>query len=168
MNQTLRQLLALLVPIGALLALGMGGAQAREVYKYRMPDGRILYTSEVSTTGKLLEVLPEPAPRPRVIEAERRAKLQRETETLDDAVARRLNSLEAVDTETKAATRALAAAQAAAEAGLEPLEGERLGTVRKGQTRLSEGYWERQRALRQAVDAARRRLDAAYLARDRQ
>ena len=71
-----------------------------------------------------------------------------------------------MEAEIKAATRALEAAQAAAEAGVEPLEGERLGTVRKGQSRLSEGYWERQRALRSAVDEARRRLDAAYLARD--
>lgn len=156
-----------LLPLGAVLAFAMAGADAREVYKYRLPDGRILYTSEVSTTGKLLEVLPEPAPAPRVIESERLAKQKRERDALENAVAKRLNTRDAIDAEIKAATRALADAQAAAEADLEPLEGERLGTVRKGKTRLSESYWERQRALRNAVDEARRRLDAAYLARDR-
>ena len=156
-----------LLPLGAVLALAMAGAGAREVYKYRMPDGRILYTSEVSTSGKLLEVLPEPAPAPRVIESERLAKQKRERDALENTVAKRFNTLEAIDAEIKAATRALAAAQAAAEAELEPLEGERSGTVRKGTSRLSEAYWERQRGLRSAVDEARRRLDAAYLARDR-
>ncbi len=140
--------------------------EAREVYKYRMPDGRILYTNEVSVTGKLLEVLPEPAPAPKVIESERLAKQKRLQDDGERAVAKRLGSLDAVEAEIKAATRALEAAQAAAEASVEPLEGERLGTVRKGRSRLSEGYWERQRALRSAVEEARRRLDAAYLARD--
>ena len=151
----------------SLVLLGIATVtDAREVYKYRMPDGRILYTNEVSVTGKLLEVLPEPAPAPKVIESERLAKQKRFREDGERALAKRLGSLDAVDAEIKAATRALEAALAAAEAGVEPLEGEHLGTVGKRRSRLSEGYWERQRALRSAVDESRRRLDAAYLARD--
>ena len=152
--------------LGVLLAVATETANAREVYKYRMPDGRILYTSEVSTSGKLLEVLPEPAPAPKVIEGERRAKLQRERENAEGILVKRLTTLDAVDAEIKAAIRALEAATVAAEAGLEPLPGERLGTVRTGRTRLAESYWERQRTLRHAVDSARQRLDAAYLARN--
>ena len=140
-------------------------ADAGEVYKYRMPDGKILYTSQVSTSGKLLEVLPEPAPRPRVIEAERLEKLTREQEQPANAVAKRLATLDAVEAEIKSATRALEAAKAAADAEVEPQPGERRGTV-SGKSRLVDGYWERQRRLRQAVDAARQRLDDAYRARD--
>ena len=138
---------------------------AGEVYKYRMPDGKILYTSQVSTSGKLLEVLPEPAPGPRVIEAERLAKLKREQDQANNATAKRLATLDAVDAEIKAALRALEAAKEANEQSVEPLPGERLGTA-KGKSRLAEGYWERQRELRQAVEAARQRLDDAYRARD--
>jgi hypothetical protein len=140
-------------------------AWAGEVYKYRMPDGKILYTTEVSTTGRLLEILPEPAPRPQVIEAERQAKLKREQESGGNALAKRLATLDAVDAEIKAALRALETAKAAAEAAAEPLPGERRGTV-SGKSRLTEEYWLRQRELRQAVEAARQRLDAAYAARD--
>ena len=138
---------------------------AGEVYKYRMPDGKILYTSQVSTSGKLLEVLPEPAPGPKVIEAERLAKLKREQDQANNATAKRLATLDAVEAEIKAALRALEAAREAVEQSVEPLPGERRGTA-KGTSRLTEGYWERQRELRQAVEAARQRLDDAYRARD--
>ena len=77
-------------------------AHAGEVYKYRMPDGKILYTSQVSTSGRLLEVLPEPAPGPRVIEAERLAKLKREQDQANNATAKRLATLDAVEAEIKA------------------------------------------------------------------
>ena len=155
----------LFVTVAAVAMLTGAAAHASEVYKYRMPDGRILYTTQVSTTGKLLEVLPEPAPGPRVIEAERLAKLKREQDQANNATAKRLATLDAVDAEIKAALRALEAAKEANEQRVEPLPGERLGTA-KGKSRLAEGYWERQRELRQAVEAARQRLDDAYRARD--
>ena len=153
------------VAVAAVAMLTGAAAHASEVYKYRMPDGRILYTTQVSTTGKLLEVLPEPAPGPRVIEAERLAKLKREQDQANNATAKRLATLDAVEAEIKAALRALEAAKEANEQSVEPLPGERLGTA-KGKSRLAEGYWERQRELRQAVEAARQRLDDAYRARD--
>ena len=155
----------LFVAVAAVAMLTGAAADASEVYKYRMPDGRILYTTQVSTTGKLLEVLPEPAPGPRVIEAERLAKLKREQDQANNATAKRLATLDAVDAEIKAALRALEAAKEAIEQRVEPLPGERRGTA-KGKSRLTEGYWERQRELRQAVEAARLRLDEAYRARD--
>ena len=151
--------------VATVVMLTGAAAHASEVYKYRMPDGRILYTTQVSTTGKLLEVLPEPAPGPRVIEAARLAKLKREQDQANNATAKRLATLDAVDAEIKAALRALEAAKEANEQSVEPLPGERLGTA-KGKSRLAEGYWERQRELKQAVEAARQRLDDAYRARD--
>ena len=155
----------LFVAVAAVAMLTGAAAHASEVYKYRMPDGRILYTTQVSTTGKLLEVLPEPAPGPRVIEAERLAKLKREQDQANNATAKRLATLDAVDAEIKAALRALEAAKEANEQSVEPLPGERLGTA-KGKSRLAEGYWERQREFRQTVEATRQRLDDAYRARD--
>ena len=155
----------LFVAVATVAMLTGSATHASEVYKYRMPDGRILYTTQVSTTGKLLEVLPEPAPGPRVIEAERLAKLKREQDQAGNATAKRLATLDAVEVEIKAALRALEAAKQANEQNVEPLPGERLGTA-KGKSRLAEGYWERQRELRQAVEAARQRLDDAYRARD--
>ena len=173
-----------LLPLGAVLAFAMAGADAREVYKYRMPDGKILYTNEVSITGKLLEVLPAPAPAPRVIESERLAKMKRYQEEGERAVSKRIGTLDAVDAEIRLALQMLENAKAAAAAGVEPLPGESMGNRRRPKTggagagstapvefepatsRLSEPYWERQRALGNAVDDARRRLDAAYLARD--
>lgn len=45
--------------------------------------------------------------------------------------------------------------------GIKPLPGERLGTVRPGQSRLSEKYWNRQARLDEQVDRSRKRLDEA-------
>ncbi len=149
-----------------LLALTLNTVSARDVYKYRMPDGRIVYSGEVITQGKLLEVLPPPPASPKLIESEQRAKLQRE-QAQERAIVKRLESMDAVEAGIKAATLALEAAKAAAAAGVEPLPGERLGLYKKpGRTRMSDDYWERQRQLSRALDAARERLDAAYLARN--
>ena len=150
----------------ALLALMLDCVSAREVYKYRMPDGRIVYSGEVMTQGKLLEVLPPPPASPKQVESEQRAKLQSER-AQERAIVKRLESMDAVEAEIKAAALALEAAKAAAAAGVEPLPGERLGIANKpGRTRMSDDYWRRQRQLERALDAARERLDAAYLARN--
>lgn len=150
----------------ALLAVALDAASAREVYKYRMPDGRIVYSSEVMTQGKLLEVLPPPPASRKRIESEQLAKVQRE-QAQERAIVKRLDSIDAVETEIKAATLALEAAKAATAAGVEPLPGERIGLAGKpGRTRMSDDFWERQRQLDRALDAARERLDAAYLARN--
>jgi hypothetical protein len=45
--------------------------------------------------------------------------------------------------------------------GIAPLAGERLGTVRPGQSRLSEKYWKRQAGLEEQVARSRKRLDEA-------
>jgi hypothetical protein len=62
--------------------------------------------------------------------------------------------------ELVAAHAVLQQAQAAREAGVEPQAGERIGTA-GGHSRLSEGYWERQKQLEAGVELARRRLDEA-------
>ena len=148
-----------------LLAIGLVVAQAAEVYKYRMPNGEILFTNEISTSGALLEVLPEPAPTPKIIEAERRAKLERERNEAEQAIETRLATAEAAEAEIKAVLPELRKAKAAAAVGVEPLAGERLGHAGH-RTRLADSYWTRQRELRHAVDELRQHLDAAYRVRD--
>ena len=58
----------------------------------------------------------------------------------------------------QAAEQKLRDAEAALAAGKEPQEGERIGTA-GGASRLSEGYFERQRKLEASVENARRELD---------
>ena len=70
------------------------------------------------------------------------------------------------DAEVTAALQTLAEARARQAAGAEPQEGERIGTVRSGLGRASDSFNERQNDLRDAVDAAQKRLDRAYEARN--
>jgi hypothetical protein len=51
-------------------------------------------------------------------------------------------------------------AEAARDAGKEPLPGERLGTA-TGASRLTDDYWTRQKSLEAAVEAARERVKKA-------
>ncbi len=152
-------ILALTLPV-----LAPVSAHAWELYKYRMPDGSVLYTDEVSTRGRFVEVLQEPPPDAKRIEAERVAKLKREVARAGRIASLRMAKLSGVDAEIRHATRALEAARAALKSGLEPLPGERLGTV-GGHSRLSDAYWSRVRGLRQALKDARKRLDDDYIAR---
>ena len=50
----------------ALLACALlaGALQTGPVYKYRLPDGRIVYTSDKIPNAKLLDTLPEPGSDP--------------------------------------------------------------------------------------------------------
>lgn len=63
-----------------------------------------------------------------------------------------------------AAQAALQRAEEASQSGVEPLPGERLGTVSPSgerRSRLSDAYWERQRRLDKDVEEARQRRDEA-------
>jgi type II secretory pathway pseudopilin PulG len=66
--------------------------------------------------------------------------------------------------EVVAARAVLEQAEEARDRGIEPLPGERLGTVSPSggrRSRLSEEYWQRQERLKNDVEQARRRLDEA-------
>jgi hypothetical protein len=69
-------------------------------------------------------------------------------------------ALERAHEELVAARVALESSQAARAAGVEPREGERLGTA-SGLSRLSDAYWERQKRLEEDVERARQRLEQA-------
>ncbi len=66
--------------------------------------------------------------------------------------------------EVVAAQAALRRAEEARQSGVEPLPGERPGTVSPSgerRSRLSDEYWERQRQLEKDIEEARTRLDEA-------
>ena len=142
-------------------------AFAQPVYKYRLPDGRIVYNSEENMpNAKLLGTVREPLPA-QPVDQKRQNDLQREKERANQSSAKRSEAIRAADAQVVAATRALEAAKARQTSGVEPEEGERVGTVRGGgRGRAREAYLERQAELQGAVDAAQRDLDRAYQARN--
>lgn len=138
------------------LMLACALAKAETVYKYRMPNGSVIYSDRPVLGGRLegeLEPPPRPAagaapaPRPEPSEAEKR-------------IAARLEALEQARRELDAANAALARAQRRLEAGREPLPHEFQGMAGGGM-RLSEGYETRQVANERAVARAQARVDRA-------
>ena len=143
-------------------ALAPALAVADTVYKYQRPDGKVVYSDVPLRGAKLIgrfELVPLP-PRggARGDAAPGSADISRRTE-------RRISALDAADADIKAAEQALKDAEERQQAGVEPLPGDRLGTV-GGRSRLTPDYFERQRALAAEVDAARARLDEAYRQRN--
>lgn len=136
-------------------------AADKPVYKYRLPDGGVLYSDQLDrSTGRLEQVLTAaPAPAPQQVEAARRA-VERELASSERPKDQRADSVDAASHDVGAARRALADAQAALQRGLEPLPGERRGNV-DGRSRLTEAYWARVARLRDDVERARQRLDDA-------
>jgi hypothetical protein len=133
--------------LAALLAAFPAGA-AQTLYKSIMPDGKVVYGEKPVPGAKHVDTV-EPPP----------AKTGTTTVTPDEkaraaqAAARQAQSTAALDD----ARKALQKAEAARDAGKEPLPGERLGIVGGG-SRLTDAYFERQKALGLAVDAARKRV----------
>lgn len=154
-------------PTLIILSLFLGGQPvgAWEVYKYRIPDGSVAYTHEISTTGTLEEVIGAPPPDSAQVEQALRVKLKREEDKVNLIASQREADLSAVVAEIRDATTALEAAKQRLKSGLEPRPGERRGTA-GGHSVLSQAYWQRVRELQLAVDDARERLDDAYSARN--
>lgn len=138
-------------------------AAAQTVYKYRRPDGTIIYSDAPVHGAKLIgrfQLVPVPAPdvpetRPQPAGADP-----------DERARTRLESLNAADAEIKAADQALKDAQERQQAGVEPLPGERIANVGARTSRLSPEYFERQQQLADDVEAAQARLDQAYRIRN--
>jgi hypothetical protein len=137
--------------------LAAAAVAAQDAYRYVTPEGRVIY-SDQSVPGARLEATivtpPAPAsPQPGPTLTPRQEALAR---SADERI-RRLNEL---TVEIQSAERDLAAANAALQAGIEPLEGERIGTY-AGRARLNDAYWARQDYNQQAVANAQARLNRA-------
>jgi hypothetical protein len=144
---------------GVALALLMTSAAAQTMYKSTLPDGRVVYGDKPDPSAVKVEPITPDTSKGGIGgattpgESQTLRQMQGARETREGAEARVQN-----------AQKALEAAEAARTAGVEPLPGERIGTA-GGASRLTESYDARQRQLEQAVEKARRDLDAARSAR---
>ena len=153
-----------LVALILVLALAPRWAAADTVYKYQRPDGSTLYSDVPLRGAKLIgrfELVPVPPPA-RAAPARSARGAARDP---DELARRRVEDLDAADAAIKAAEQSLQEALERQQAAVEPLAGERRGNV-GGRSRLTPDYFERQRALAAAVDAARARLDEAFRQRN--
>jgi hypothetical protein len=144
------------------LALG-GAAQAQALKKYITPDGKTVYSdTPVPGAKEVGEVQP-----PRTVAPAERsqaeAAAQRDAKDVQ-AVDKRLEERAAQRSRVEAAEAKLEEAKRTLAGGKEPLPGERKGTA-GGQSRLTDEYWQRQKANQQAVENAQRALDAARAAK---
>jgi hypothetical protein len=135
-------------------ALLLQPAAAQILYKSTMPDGRIVYGDKPADDAVKVEET-----RPDIKKGGIGGTTPREQEALKEMEKARAQR-EAGQDKVQAAEQALRNAEAARAAGKEPLEGERIGTA-GGASRLNETYDVRQRKLEEAVEKARRDLEAA-------
>ena len=141
-------LMTLFVLLGAPHALG------QTVYKSTMPDGKIVYSEKpVPGAGRIDKIEPPPAKTGVTgVTPEEKARAEQQ------AKQRAANAAVAAQGEqrTDDARKQLQQAEAARDAGKEPLPTERVG-IAGGGSRLNEAYFARQKALEDAVIAARKR-----------
>ena len=150
------------------------GKPAKEVYRYVMPDGVIVYSDKPVKGGKIDETITvdppatepsgasEPRSRPVVPPRSERTPVNRVTtipvpgkqKTADDANA-----------DISRAEMLLEDARKRQEAGVEPLPGERTG-IAGGGSRLNDAYQARQRRLADEVAEAEAVLKKAIAERD--
>jgi Domain of unknown function (DUF4124) len=145
------------IPVfGSLLAIALvvTPVLAQTMYKSTMPDGQVIYGDKPAPgAAKVEPTKVAPATKGVIPPTPGETQVLRQ---LEGDRARR----DAMDGRARAAEKTLADAEAALAAGKEPREGERIGTA-SGASRLTDAYWERQKALESAVEKARRNLEAA-------
>ena len=131
------------------------------IYRYKLPDGRVVYADAPRAQGELQRVLKTTRRTPGELWArwasseihayDARARYEFHAHERAMAYSR---------TRMTAAETALIRAERYREAGAEPLPGERVGDV-NGTSRLRPEYFARQRGLERAVQDARFRMDRA-------
>lgn len=150
-----RRCVAALAGALSVVALLAGTATNGEtVYKYRMPDGRVIYSDKPVPGGHLEAELQPPPAEPGVASPP-----SPQPSDVDKRIAARRDALERARRELDAANAQLAEAQRRLEAGREPLPEEFKG-ARVG-TRLGEEYERRQAANERAVAQAKARVKHA-------
>lgn len=135
-------------------ALLLQPAAGQVLYKSTMPDGKIVYGDKPQPGAVKVE-----GTRPDTSKQGVGGTTPREKEALKELEKARLQRGSGQE-RMQAAEQALKNAEAARAAGKEPLPGERIGTA-SGASRLTDTYFDRQRELDEAVEAARRELEAA-------
>jgi hypothetical protein len=152
---------------GALLALALlaspFAAQGRTIYKYMGANGTIEYSTEKPKDRPVIAELDSQALADDQRNIVRSGITSPSSQSLVASADARVKRQNEASANVQRAEQNLKDAQAALEAGREPLPGERTGTV-SGFTRLNEAYAVRVGALERSVDLARAQLDEAYRA----
>lgn len=144
-------------------ALATATAWAQQpIYKSTMPDGKVVYGEKPQRGAARVDKIEAPPQKTGITgltpeERARAEQLAREREAKSASAAATQKTIDEARAQLKAA-------QAARDAGKEPLPGERIGIVGGG-TRLTDAYHTRQKSLEAAVEAARKRLQAAETGR---
>ena len=152
--------------LGSVLLLGLAqSGQAETIYKYRDPNGVIVYSSTKPVNTPILGEMDSKslaADEKTTYSSQAAAGAGASAGVAEaDAHVRRLNE---ASERVARAEQNLKSAQDALAQGKEPQAGERTGTA-SGYTRLNDSYQERVAALEKAVQQARQELDEAYRAR---
>ena len=148
-----------LIPLAFLAAFAAAGAGAQQpVYKSTMPDGKVVYAEKPAPGASRVEKMEPPPAKTGVSGLTQEEKMRAEQlgQRRAAAAAEAAQSRKSVDD----ARKQLEQAEAARNAGKEPLPGERQG-IAGGGSRLTEAYFARQKALEDAVAAARKRVAEA-------
>jgi len=141
-------------------ALAPLACAADTVYKYRRPDGSVVYSDTPLQGARLIgryELVPQPPGGTQGGEPGGGGP--------DEQARLRSQSLEAVYARIRAAELALKGAQERQQAGVEPLEGERIANAQRG-SRFRPEYFARQKQLADDVEKAQQELDEAYRQRN--
>ena len=143
-------------PFALALALTASVAAAQQsVYKSTMPDGKVVYAEKPVPGATKVDKVETPTPKTGVTgltpqEKDRANQLARDRAQAESAAAAGKKGAED-------ARKQLKQAEAARDAGKEPLPNERIGLAGGG-SRLTDAYFARQKSLEEAVQAARKRL----------
>jgi hypothetical protein len=135
-------------------------ADAQAIYKYVRPDGRVIYSDKPVPGAKLEEEIEPPPPADPANAARQEKENEASGRDFGRAADRRASSLDQAWEDLKLWTRRLEEARANLEAGREPREGERTGTV-SGKARMNDAYWQRQKDDAAAVAEAEARVRQA-------
>jgi hypothetical protein len=155
-------MLSLAYGLGAgLLLAGAQAAQAETIYKYKGPDGVIVYST---TRPKNTPVLAEMDSAALASDPHTLYPAQAAAGGASSAADAHLQRMAEADANVLRAQQNLKNAQDALASGREPLPGERIGTV-SGRSRLDDSYNQRLAALERGVTLAQRQLDEAFRAR---
>ena len=138
----------------AALVLTAFAAFAQPVYKSTMPDGKVVYGEKPMTGAKKVDKIDPPPAQTGMSTITPQEKARAQQLSQPPMIAPNTVQGRGLDD----ARKALQQAEAAREAGKEPLPGERQG-LKGGGSRLNEDYQARQKSLDDAVESARRRVD---------
>lgn len=136
------------------LSLAASSVLAQTVFKSTMPDGKVVYGEKAAPGAAKVETIEPPPPKTGVggLTPEEKA---RAAQLAKDLANPGKTAAPAPDRAAEA-RKLVQQAEAAREAGKEPLPGERQG-IAGGGSRLTEAYFVRQKSLEEAVINARKR-----------